>query len=570
MKRPLRKMTEFWEEIRKRKVVQVIILYATTAFILLQIINLLIVPLLLPQWVVTFFVILLITLFPVAIIFSWIYNGSSKNSTLTVPVHTDPDNKENQTVHTNKPVHNNSIIVLPFDNLSPDPDQSFFSDGLTEEIITDLSFIHDLLVVSRSSAMTFKGTKNTIKEIVDKAQVRYVLEGSVRKSGNNLRIIAQLIDGINDSHIWAEKYSGTLDDIFDIQEKVARSIADALKLKLSVEEKKKIAERPIPNPLAFEYYLKAKSEQWKFTKEGLDNALLYLQKGLDIMGENVHLLAGMGYVYYQYVNLGIWTDDANVKKIEEFAEKVFALDSDSPYGHLILGLRNIWWKDPKVGVRHLKKTLEYNPNDYDALGWSCAVYANLGKNETAKPLVNRLMEVDPLNDWAIIMQGFIQLWSGSFDKAIAIFIDGGNRFPDNYMFPWLLAISYACNQNFKEASQIFLKLSKGLPGDSLGDLFIKYNAALEGDKSEALKWNTPESEVWAWRDFQASYFVTQLYSVANAQMEAMYWLEHAVDIGMINYPFIKDLDPLLENIRHGERFEKLLARVKFEWENFDA
>ena len=112
-----------------------------------------------------------------------------------------------------------SIIVLPFENMSPDPDQEYFSDGLTEEIITDLSHIQDLLVISRSSTMTFKGTKSTIKEITDKVNVRYVLEGSVRKAGNNLRITAQLIDGSNDSHIWAEKYTGALDDVFDILQK---------------------------------------------------------------------------------------------------------------------------------------------------------------------------------------------------------------------------------------------------------------------------------------------------------------------------------------------------------------
>ena len=110
-----------------------------------------------------------------------------------------------------------SIIALPFENISPDPDQEYFRDGLTEEIITDLSHIHDLLVISGSSAMTFKGTKKTIPEIAQTVKVRYVLEGSVRKAGNNLIITAQLIDSATDTHLWADKYTGTLDDVFDIQ-----------------------------------------------------------------------------------------------------------------------------------------------------------------------------------------------------------------------------------------------------------------------------------------------------------------------------------------------------------------
>jgi len=161
-----------------------------------------------------------------------------------------------------------SIIVLPFDNISPDPDQEYFCDGMTEEIITDLSHVHDLLVISRSSAMTFKGTKKKIREIAQEVNVRYVLEGSVRKAGNNLRITAQLIDSANDAHLWAEKYSGTLDDVFDIQEKVSRSLVDALKLKLTAEEKRIIAAKPILNVYAYECFIKARQELWTWSEAG--------------------------------------------------------------------------------------------------------------------------------------------------------------------------------------------------------------------------------------------------------------------------------------------------------------
>ena len=140
-------------------------------------------------------------------------------------------------------VREKSIIVLPFENMSPEPDHEYFSDGLTEEIITHLSHVHELLVISRSSAMTYKGTRKKIREIAQDVNVRFVLEGSVRKAGNNLRITAQLIDGHNDTHIWGEKYSGTLDDVFDIQEKVSRSIVKSLMVQLSPAEKKHISRK---------------------------------------------------------------------------------------------------------------------------------------------------------------------------------------------------------------------------------------------------------------------------------------------------------------------------------------
>ncbi|MFQ5754302.1 MAG: FlgO family outer membrane protein, partial [bacterium] len=202
-----------------------------------------------------------------------------------------------------------SIIVLPFENISPDPEQEYFSDGLTEEIITDLSQIHDIMVISRSSAMTFKGTKKKINEIAREVNVQYVLEGSVRKAGNKLRITAQLIDATTDVHLWAEKYSGTLDDVFDIQEKVSLSIVDALKLKLTPEENKKIAERPIDNIQAYECYFRARAEMLKLTEDGLKQALRDLDMGLEIVGENVLLYYGMAEVYLQHYEYGVKADE---------------------------------------------------------------------------------------------------------------------------------------------------------------------------------------------------------------------------------------------------------------------
>jgi hypothetical protein len=134
--------------------------------------------------------------------------------------------------------------------------------------------------------MMLKETKKDIPSIAREVHVRYVLEGSVRKAGNNVRITAQLIDAATDAHVWAEKYGGTLDDIFDIQEKVSQSIVDALKLKLTPAESERLAERPIPSALAYEFYLKARQEILKWTEAGLENALRYLQNGLEIVGEN--------------------------------------------------------------------------------------------------------------------------------------------------------------------------------------------------------------------------------------------------------------------------------------------
>ena len=230
-----------------------------------------------------------------------------------------------------------SIVVLPFDSLSPDQENKYFADGLTEELIADLSKIQALRVISRTSAMTLKGRERDVRSIGRELDVRYVLEGSVRRAGNNLRVTAQLIDAMNDAHLWAEKYTGTLDDVFDIQEKLSRTIVNALKLELSPEENRRIAERPIDDVRAYECYLRARLETWRWSKDALDHALRLIQNGLDIVGDNELLYAAQGNVYVQYRQVGIDTSDANVRKAEECVEKVFALNPDSHHGHRLSG-----------------------------------------------------------------------------------------------------------------------------------------------------------------------------------------------------------------------------------------
>jgi TolB-like protein len=213
-----------------------------------------------------------------------------------------------------------SIVVLPFDNISPEEAQDYFCDGMTEEIITDLSSIHDLRVISRSSAMMLKGSKKAVRDIAKELNVQYVLEGSARKAGNDIRITAQLIDATSDAHLWADKYSGKLDDVFDLQEEVSRKIADALKLKLSPKEDKYLAERSIDNVKVYEYYLKAIDKITMFTEDSVNRALRYLQNAVDIMGDNALLYSAMAFAYWNLVNIGAKQEDY-LAKAEEYAKK---------------------------------------------------------------------------------------------------------------------------------------------------------------------------------------------------------------------------------------------------------
>ena len=231
-----------------------------------------------------------------------------------------------------------SIAVLPFENLSPDPDNEFFADGLTEEVIADLSVIRALRVISRTSAMHFKGTNKDLRAIARELQVRYVLEGSVRRAGTSLRVTAQLIDAENDSHVWAEKYSGSIEDVFAIQEEISRKFVDALQLRLTDAEARGIAKRPIDNAAAYDCYMRARHEVYRFTADGLDRAQKLVDAGLSLIGENSLLLATRGMVSWYYLNFSIRPEDRYLDEAAAYAARALEQDSQNYVGIFLRGL----------------------------------------------------------------------------------------------------------------------------------------------------------------------------------------------------------------------------------------
>ena len=464
-----------------------------------------------------------------------------------------------------------SIVVLPFDDMSPGKDNEYFSDGLTEEIISDLSLIHDLLVISRSSAMTYKGTKKKIKEIGQELNVQYVLEGSVRKAGNNLRITAQLIDAINDTHIWANKYSGTLDDIFEIQEKVSRSIVDALKMELNHEVDQKLGKRLIKNMQAYECYLRARQDIYTFSKEGLDRAVRYLQDGIEIIGDNAVIFGGMGYAYSQYVNIGLEHEEY-VNKAEEYASKALALDPESLKAQFIMGFLNLFYHgNPKKAIHHFKRAMKIFPDDPDVLFWLTAGYGvNWGKPKEARQSYNRLLKVDPLNVFAYGGYMLDVMADGNLDLSVDYITKWFRKEPQLTVALYFTVQFLAYCNHFKEASVLVRENARLDLDDMFTKLSLLVKYAIEGDRKSIEGIITDDFKKTAERDPQNSYFISGYYALLGMKEEAFEWLENAVDRGFINYPFISKYDPFLKNIRSEPRFKKLMERVKHEWETFEV
>ncbi|MDX1286238.1 MAG: 4Fe-4S cluster-binding domain-containing protein, partial [Draconibacterium sp.] len=409
---------------------------------------------------------------------------------------------------------------------SPDPDQEYFCDGLTEEIITDLSYIHDLLVISRSSAMTFKGSKKTIKQIAKKVNVQYVLEGSVRKAGNNIRIVAQLIEVENDAHLWAEKYTGTLDDIFEIQEKVSHSIVETLKLKLKPEEISSIEEHPIDNTNANEYYLKARYEIHRFTEDSLNRALVALESALEIVGKNAQLFAEIGYAHWQFINMRIKPEEHSEQAIK-YANLAIELEPNNPWANVILALFLYFEGNLKKAVKLLKRALAGNPNDPDIMMWYIWIMMMFGKISSVLPMIEKTIKIDPLNPLHHLSRGAADFFGGHFISAVENCSKAHKMQPDNPMLNFWNAISLAYVDKQEDAISILdkhLNLEQPNPDIMTQQAhFLKLVLSGETEKISELE----GFFVNAKDDLQHCYHNASLYSYINEKETALEWLENA-------------------------------------------
>jgi TolB-like protein len=464
-----------------------------------------------------------------------------------------------------------SIIVLPFENISSDPEQEYFSDGLTEEIITDLSHIEDLLVISRSSAMTFKGAKSTIKEITNKVHVRYVLEGSVRKAGNNLRITAQLIDGMTDTHLWAEKYEETLDNVFYVQQKISNLIANSLQIKLTTEEKKKLKDHSAGDLLATECWFRAKQEIHKYTAESFSRANNILENGLKENGDNELLLWGLGYLNWFYVNMGIYLDDEYLKKAEHYVKRIFELNKESFYGYQLQGLITYKRGDTKKSIFFTQKALDVEPNNPEALNHIIWMYADTGKTHKSYDLIERLLSVDPLtshNQWA---KGWTFLLEGKIEEGLPSFRLAHELDPENFVWKLLYAHALLMARQNEKALDIITPLEAGTTDNIFIDFLIFIKNAFLKDREKTLQSLKDGFFKLAEWDEMCSWWLAQSFALIGENEKALYWIEYAAfKRGFINYPFFSKIDPFLENIRGEERFKKLMERVKYEWENLEV
>jgi serine/threonine protein kinase/tetratricopeptide (TPR) repeat protein len=462
-----------------------------------------------------------------------------------------------------------SIVVLPFENLSPDPEQEYFSDGLTEDTITALSRIEALRVTSRNSAMQLKGTDKDTRSIGRELNVQYVLEGSVRKAGERLRITAQLIDAEADVQIWAEKYDGVIEDVFDMQDKVSSSIVSALELKLSPGEERTLGKRPIDNVQAYECYLLARKAVFQWTPEALALSMRHLQNAQEIIGENALLLSAMAYVCWQYVNMGLEHDEY-MNRAEDYANKALELDSECAEAHLVLGV--LWQAfrgDQARSFMHLKKALSIKPNESHALTWLVAGHALVGRIREALPLAERLSQIDPLSALSR-WDPFLRVFGGRLDWSLEDLTYWIRMEPQNLAAlnsaAWLFTL---CGYR-EEVPRLVEQHSDATMSDIYTALSLSFKHAIEGNVTELRHRVTEDVKRTARRDAMWSYMLADIYAIAGMADDALDWLDKALNRGWVNYPFTAQHDPSLVPLHDEPRFQQITERMKKDWQEFEV
>jgi len=471
-----------------------------------------------------------------------------------------------------------SVLVLPFTTTEQDEEALDFCDGLTDEIITDLSGVHSLRTISSTSSMRLKNSTQSLAQLADELGVRYVLRGTVRlgssgeaaKNGRVIRVTAQLIDPRSDSLVWGDKYRGTTEDIFTIQETISRQIVAALKVTLSPEEKRQLEVRALPDARAVQFYVKAKHEILNYSREGLDRALEYLEMGERVVGRNALLLSTRGQVYWQFVNAGISSDPEHLARAKKCAAEAAELEPTSAHVLRLQGLIALQEGNMQESALLLKRSLAADPNDSDSLSWYSAICALSGKAHAVMPLARRILEIDPLTPTYRFVPGLISVMAGEFADSLPSFDDAIRLDPTNPMLLFFRGQALALDGQTEEAIAQFDVLQRQCGDHYFCRLGGIMTAALRGDAPAAEQLCTPDFEEITSGDPHYTWVLAECHSLLNKQDLALVWLRKAVDKGFVNYPMIRRWDPLLANVRRHSGFDSLLQHTRSLWEKFEV
>jgi adenylate cyclase len=355
--------------------------------------------------------------------------------------------------------------VLPFDNMSGDPEQGYFADGITEDIITDLSKVSGLFVIARNSSFAYKGKAPDIRQVSRDLGVRYVLEGSVRRAGSRVRITAQMIDGATGGHLWAERYDRDIADIFAVQDEVTRTIVGALRVRLTEGEKavREHGGRKI-SPEAYDLLVRARQVALQLRPESALQARAMLERVVEIDPTIAAAYARLSMTTFaEFANQWNGATEASLAQALELAEKAIETDAAEPQGYVAQAITLSWMRRLDEAERAGERAVELDPNFPDALTVLGNVREFQGRSEEAVDLYARAYRLDPQWDMALHFMGRSLLQLDRFDEAEAAFKRRLTFQPHSDMSRFYLACVYARSGKPEEARRMWQELMEVNP-----------------------------------------------------------------------------------------------------------
>ena len=338
-----------------------------------------------------------------------------------------------------------SIAVLPFANLSQDPQQEYFSDGITNDIITDLSKFRSLMVLAANTVFTFKGKAVRAEKIGRELGVRYVVEGSVQKAGDRVRINVQLIDAGEGHHLWAERYDRSLEDLFAVQNEIIQKVVTALAIKIDAAERARASHKDTRNMVAYDYVLRGNDALWRNTRIANREAQALFEKAIELDPQYAGAYVGLGWVYFNRATDG-WTEfiDAAFERCLALARQSLEIDAENASAHQLLGCVNVFRKQYDLAVAELERAIALNPNDATSYHWLGFIQLWSGRVDQAIKTLNMALNLD-FNARLPTLQhlGAAYYLKGRYADAVTALERGILRDPDYAGYHIVLAAAYA-------------------------------------------------------------------------------------------------------------------------------
>ena len=516
-------------ELKRREVYPVIVAYAIVGWVLLQIGEVTFDPLGVPEWVMPTLIVLVVAGFPVALILAWMYDitprGIRRDRIPGLVRETDGDAP--------------SIAVLPFLDLSPTRDQQYFCEGVAEEILNALTRIGDLHVAARSSSFQFSPQAGDVRAIGRKLGVKTILEGSVRKAGRKLRVTAQLVKVIDGYHIWSKEFDADLEDVFEIQDNIAASIAEALVETIGEREKESIRTVPPTDIDAYDYYLRGRQFFKRFHKVDIEHARQMFWQALDI--DPNFALAWAGYAdCHSFLMMYVDPDPLHAQQADRASKRALELGPELAEAYASRGLACLVARDFENAESAFRKALELNPRLFEAYYYYARTRFHQGDLDGAAELFRQAADADPTDYQSRCLR--VQILRGTGHTALAI-------------------------EEAREAVELLEKHLEWHPDDARGLHLGAGSLIVLGQTERAKRWLRRALELDP-DDPIVLYNIACNFATLGEVDESLDYLEQAVEHGTVSSDWMRN-DEDLVSLRGNPRYAPLLRRVQ-EKENPDS